>query len=773
MPSGPYFITDPISLTLAADHAFATDLENPDIVWQLELDPNQPLSLQTSLGLQAQSFRIFPFVARNKHVYQNLDEFLLSPRIDSLGSNYANINLSPDADTQASYEFWAREPYAISGRVTLRNTGTENAELSARVAALLVPLNGGQGMSITKLDYKTYLRGQSGELTVALVMEGMPKPVISPNQALEISQLLQPGEEFSVLWRCSVAFSPAQSQERALKAFPANWQAEVARLEVADQARTLEIETPLQDWNLVFKSLQDQANLLVKQPEDHEQGLTYFDKRNTHSPVGKAFEPRFGWNGNSDAGTILQIRQFVRALLPTQTQLAVELVRDILNKLKSDFKYAPPFPQLAGLVWDVHTYHQQPQFLAEYLPALVEQTLRWLSPQHDRDQDALPEWPDPDYAGLADLTNFNVWKEDSFPTRIASTESLGLASLLSGELDTLQRMTRVLGDEDLAEQIRPYQERLASAIARFRAELPNASFIDRDTHRVHPSQLLMEVQLPDPKWESIQLAEPARLNILLKCRAIFMPGDFQVIGADSQGQELRESITSENILWLPMSFHITTQNVFSRFDRLEGLEVNNGSLQVYTSDLEISDISQQLGWEGQTGEEELPTWAAPQDFRYRFGLPTDLNPAKAGGNKVNIGWNCLLIEHLNRIGEKKLAFDLLSRLMLGFSAMLKREHALMEGFTSESGACWGNRNGLRGLLPPLLLLEVAGIQIINELKVSVSGENPCPWPLIVRFRGLEVRREGKNTTIQFPDGTLAHHFGSSSKLFMGKQPAEV
>lgn len=768
MPSGPYFTTDPISLTLAADHAFTADLASPDIVWQLELDPNQPLSLQSSLGLQAQSFRIFPFVTRNKHLYQNLNEFLSSPRIDSLSGNYANLNLSPDPNTQATFEFWAREPYAISGRVTLRNTGSENAELSARMAGLLVPLNGGKAMSITKLDYQTYLRGQSGELTVALIMEGMPRSVISPHQALEISRLLQPGEEFSVLWRCSLAFSPTQSQERALKVFPVNWDAEVARLEVACQARALDIETPLHDWNLVFKSLQDQANLLVKQPEDHEQGLTYFDKRNTHSPVGKAFEPRFGWNGNSDAGTILQIRQFVRALLPTQTQLAVELVRGILNKLKSNFKYAPPFPQLAGLVWDVHTYHQQPQFLAEYLPALVEQTLRWFSPQHDRDQDALPEWPDPDYAGLADLPNFNVWQENSFPTRIASTESLGLASLLSGELETLQRMTRVLGDEELSSRILPCQQRLQAAIDRLRAGQPDASFIDRDTHRVHPSELLAELQLPDPKWESVQLAEPARLNILLNCRAIFLPSDFQVIGADSQGQELRETITSENILWLPMSFHITTQNIFSRFDRLEDLDVNNGKVQVYTSDLRITDISQLLGWEGQAGEEAAPPWVNAQDVRYRFGLPTDLNPAKTDGGKVNISWNCLLIEHLNRIGEKKLAFDLLSRLMLGFTGMLKREHALMEGFTSDGGSCWGNRNGLRGLLPPLLLLEVAGIQIINEQKVSISGENPCPWPLIVRYRGLEVRREGKNTTIQFPDGTLAHHFDSAGKLFMGK-----
>ena len=768
MPSGPYFTTDPISLTLAADHAFAADLESPDIVWQLDLDPAQPLSLQTSLGLQAQSFRIFPFVGRNKHFYQNLNEFLTSPRIDSLTSNYARLNLSPDPDTQAFFEFWAREPYAISGRVTLRNTGSENAELSARVAGLLVPLDGGQGLSITKLDYKTYLRGQSGELMAALVMDGAPKPVISPNQALEVSKLLLPGEEFSTIWRCSLAFSPTQSQERALKPFPANWQAEVARLEVADQARTLEIETPLHDWNLVFKSLQDQANLLVRQPEDPGQGLSFFDKRNTHSPVGKAFEPRF-WVPTSDEPSMLDIRQFVRALLPAQVQTAVELVRGVLKSPQCQSKSAPPFPQLAALVWDVHAYYQQPQFLAECLPVLAEQTLRWFSPQHDCDQDGLPEWPDPDHARLSDLLNFDVWREDSFPTRISSTESLGLAVLLSDELETLQRMTRVLGDEARSAQILPYQERLGGAIARFRSEQPNASFIDRDTHRVHPFQKLSDVQLPNPNWESVRLDTPARLNILIKqSAAIAMPGEFQVVGADSRGEELRETIDSSLILWLPTCFHITTQNVFSRFDRLEALDVTKGSVEVYTSDLQITDISQQLGWEGQAGEAEMPAWASAQEYRYRFGLPTDLDPAKTDGGGVNIGWNCLLIEHLNRIGEKKLAFDLLSRLMLGFTGMLKREHALLEGFHSSSGFAGGIRNGIRGLLPPLLLLELAGIQIINEQKVSISGENPCPWPLIVRFRGLEVRREGKNTTIQFPDGTLAHHFGSSGKLFTGK-----
>lgn len=772
MPAGPYFTTDPISLMLAADTAFAADLEGPDIVWQLELEPTQPLSLRSSLGLQARSFRVFPSIGRNKQLFQNLNEFLTTPRVDSLFPGYAKLILSPDPNTQAVLEFWAREPHTLSGRITLRNTGAENAELSARVAGVLVPLTGEQGMTITKQDFKTYLRGQSGDLTIALAMNGAPKPVISPYQALEISRLLLPGEEFSTAWRCSLAFSPAQSQERALTAFPANWQAEIARLEVAEQARALEVETPLPDWNLVFKAVRDQANLLLRRAGDPERSFTFFEERNTLSPVGMASAQR-EWASPAGKPSALEVRQLARTLLPTQIEAAVNLTRAFLRNLTANTDPAPPFPCLAALVWDVHSYRQEPAFLAECLPILAEQILRWFSPQHDRDQDALPEWPNPDHARLTDLINFDVWQKAFPPTRIESTESLGLAILLSDELETLQRMTRVLGEEDLSEQIRPYQDRLAAAIARFRADQPHASFIDRDTHRVHPSEMISEVQLPDPSWQSVQLEIPARLNILLKCRALCMPADFEVVGADNQGNELRETVTSSQMLWLPHGFHITTQGVFSRFDRLEDLDISKGSLQVYTSDLQITDISQLLGWEGQAGEEAAPPWVNAQDVRYRFGLPTDLNPAKTDGGKVNISWNCLLIEHLNRIGEKKLAFGLLSRLMLGFTGMLKREHTLMEGFTSDGGSCWGNRNGLRGLLPLLLLLEVAGIQIINEQKVSISGENPCPWPLIVRYRGLEVRREGKNTTIQFPDGTLAHHFGSSGKLFTGKQPADV
>jgi hypothetical protein len=126
---------------------------------------------------------------------------------------------------------------------------------------------------------------------------------------------------------------------------------------------------------------------------------------------------------------------------------------------------------------------------------LAEQTLRWFSPQHDRDQDGLPEWPNPDYARLTDLPNFNVWQEESFPTRISSAESLGLAILLSNELETLQRMTRVLGNEQLSAQIRPYQDASRQPSPAFAPNSPTPpSSIATPTASTH--QKIIEVKLP-------------------------------------------------------------------------------------------------------------------------------------------------------------------------------------------------------------------------------------------------------------------------------------
>jgi hypothetical protein len=69
------------------------------------------------------------------------------------------------------------------------------------------------------------------------------------------------------------------------------------------------------------------------------------------------------------------------------------------------------------------------------------------------------------------------------------------------------------------------------------------------------------------------------------------------------------------------------------------------------------------------------------------------------------------------------------------------------------------------LLPLELLLDIAGIRVFNAEKVAILGENGLPWPITIRYQGLEINRDGKNSQITFADGSSFHHYGSSPKTF--------
>jgi hypothetical protein len=84
----------------------------------------------------------------------------------------------------------------------------------------------------------------------------------------------------------------------------------------------------------------------------------------------------------------------------------------------------------------------------------------------------------------------------------------------------------------------------------------------------------------------------------------------------------------------------------------------------------------------------------------------------------------------------------------------------------------GKSNGLIGLLPLQTFLLLAGIRLLAPNRVQVAGEFPFPWQLSLRYRGLEVVREGKNTTVTLPDGSVHHHFGSQPRMFIAQPSTE-
>jgi len=84
---------------------------------------------------------------------------------------------------------------------------------------------------------------------------------------------------------------------------------------------------------------------------------------------------------------------------------------------------------------------------------------------------------------------------------------------------------------------------------------------------------------------------------------------------------------------------------------------------------------------------------------------------------------------------------------------LREQRAFAHTYHAETGAGSGERNSVQGLAPLGLFLEVLGVEIRSPVCVLLSGKNPFPWPVTVKYRGLTVTRQSDRTEIVFPDGS--------------------
>ncbi len=122
------------------------------------------------------------------------------------------------------------------------------------------------------------------------------------------------------------------------------------------------------------------------------------------------------------------------------------------------------------------------------------------------------------------------------------------------------------------------------------------------------------------------------------------------------------------------------------------------------------------------------------------------------GRAVHLMWNSLIGAGLLEYGKREEASQLCWRLMWAVIQALKKGHAFSAAYHSVTGEAIGERNSLRGLAPLGLFLDVLGVRIESPRRVVLSGKNPYPWPVTVKYRGLTVTRQADRTVVFFPDG---------------------
>ena len=173
-------------------------------------------------------------------------------------------------------------------------------------------------------------------------------------------------------------------------------------------------------------------------------------------------------------------------------------------------------------------------------------------------------------------------------------------------------------------------------------------------------------------------------------------------------------------------------------------------------------------WSGMLSDERAQklvdiSLLAPEQSWRPFGIPACTEPPvivqdaipESVGSMVHLPWNALICEGLLSFGRRVEAAELVNRLMSAITKSLKREGYFRRYYHAETGQGSSERDALEGLAPVGAFLETLGVQVISPYKVILEGDNPFPWPVTVKYKGLTVLRQAEKTSIVFPDGQTA------------------
>jgi hypothetical protein len=141
----------------------------------------------------------------------------------------------------------------------------------------------------------------------------------------------------------------------------------------------------------------------------------------------------------------------------------------------------------------------------------------------------------------------------------------------------------------------------------------------------------------------------------------------------------------------------------------------------------------------------------PVRFWQPYGIPVcppEIIKTDPNLQLVHFPWNQLIGEGLLAYGSRAEAAELVTRMMRAVTESLKQEGTYYRSYQSQTGKGNGERNILNGLAPLGLFLQTLGVRIINP-------QNPFPWPVTVKYRGLTVLRQKQKTNVIFPNGQTA------------------
>jgi hypothetical protein len=776
-------MSNPLSLTLAADfRQDGVDLSN-DQVWELGLGGGDPsaLAARTTYGLRARSMRIFPSFKMGRRIITNPSEFDSPPRLRRFTPSLLHLEYAPFTGLEVIAEYWVPSSQTLAGRLTITNRSSDPQAMQFDLCSLLSPING-QSLAAIEMQSVHVLAGRTSNLAPVIFLTGGPLPGAGPYPSLMIDLNLAAGASRQLTWVHAALEEPQASFDLARRTAARPWDAECTRLEFLHASQTIDIQTGDPDWDAAFALSQRLAFSLFYPASDD---LPYPRAVQSRSP-DKGYLPPGKWLGRTplaDGQSALEGYYFAN-LLPNTPGLMENVVRNFTTNQDVE-GYIHDRPGLAGQqarwisppllaiqAWKVYESRKDVNFIEYVFPRLLSYFQVWLDATHDRDRDGFPEWDHPLQAGLEDHPVFDLWHAWGQGADISFFESPALAAMLYSDCRALIQMANLIDDPVQSERLEQIAESLRNEVeACWDADAAIYRMRDRDTH-YRPAWQLLGTQTGNGKLELKQAFRfPRRLLVHLHIQDPSCHPKI-ILRGRAGGKPAREELTRSSMHWGTGWAAYTCHNCYTRLARVDVKGVGpQDKVTVSVLGFNIEDRSLLMPlWAGIPHPRRAQTMVSrslmnPERFYNPYGISayptTDLGDwfphtaeAEAVWMGVHMPWCHLLGEGLLAYGLRNEAADLITKLMAGIIQNLKKRHAFYSSYHAESGAGMGEQNAVSGLAPLGLFLETLGVRFLNDESVRLEGPNPFPWPVTIQYKGFHITRHANDTEIECPDGQM-------------------
>lgn len=750
-----------------------------DHIWELGIGSAEPpaLTLATTFGLRARTMRFFP-------IFYEADKEVVDPAtypkpvvIRQFFPNYIKLIFTPLSNIDVEIEYWVPNSHVVTTRTKVTNTGTNQRQIQLSWGTILNPLPGGERMKFADIGLNHILTGKSENVSPTLVMSDGALHSKGPFTSLTVPLTLLPKSSKSIQSVLASLEDMHSSFNLARKMMETNWDAETARIYQVN-ANQVEIYTGDSTWDLAFCLAQYRVNELLFQGSDHLPHASYVETRlpdQGFSHRGDGSDYGHQWCGQSPLETLF-LTEF---LLPAQISIAQGLLENFLSTITNDgfMDWKPGLagqrsqllasPLLVSLAWNIYQASDDLSFLEKVFPDLLSFILHWFSATFDQDGDGIPEWNHSLQTDLDEHPIFSTWDIWSHGVAIKTVESPDLCTLLYQACNILIEIAHLVGRQETTPALQAFSDHLHTAVEAGWNEADSCYYYwDRDSHHSIPKEQLGTRQGPGEILVQKQFEKPVRILVHVQSSdESTRPLHIYIHGNAPSGGHRVEKFNNEEFRWRSGHCRVTSERIYALVEqvRVTGLHETD-QISVYTVGHQERDITTLLPlWAGIPGEERAnklisQTIKNPKVFWGRYGIRTyaEKRTGETGRKRrnkmISIPYNSLIGYGLVRYGQLSKAAELVTHIMKAILLALKQEGTFRRFYQSENGKGGGERFSLPGLPPLGLFLEVLGVRIINPHKVILSGKNPYPWPVTIKYNGLTVVRHKYKTMVLFPNG---------------------